>query len=64
MSWALALPFEDMRDILANPVKHVPTLNATNLEALIFNNPYVAWLSECTLYAPNSKSLIGAGAFR
>ena len=64
VSWALALPFEDMRDILANPVKHVPTLNATNLEALIFNNPYVAWLSECTLYAPNSKSLIGAGAFR
>jgi len=64
VSWALSLSFEDMRDILANPVKHVPTLNATNLEALIFNNPYVAWLSECTLYAPHSQALIGAGAFR
>jgi len=58
------MPFEEMRDVLANPVKHVPTLNATNLEALIFNNPYVAWLAECTLYAPNSYNIIGGGAFR
>lgn len=64
VTWALSMSFEDMRDVLANPVKHVPTLNATNLEALIFNNPYVAWLAECTLYAPNSHSLIGMGAFR
>lgn len=64
VTWALSMPYDDMRDILANPVKHVPTLNATNLEALIFNNPYVAWLAECTLYAPNSQTLIGMGAFR
>jgi hypothetical protein len=64
VSWALDMPFDEMRDVLANPVKHVPSLNATNLEALIFNNPYVAWLAECTMYAPNSHGLIGAGAFR
>jgi hypothetical protein len=64
VTWALDMPFEEMRDVLANPVKHVPTLNATNLEALIFNNPYVAWLAECTLYAPNSYNIIGGGAFR
>jgi putative DNA primase/helicase len=64
VTWALSLPFDEMRDVLANPVKHVPTLNATNLEALIFNNPYVAWLAECTLYAPNQSSIIGGGAFR
>lgn len=64
VTWALSMPFDEMRDVLANPVKHVPTLNATNLEALIFNNPYVAWLAECTLYAPNSYSNIGGGAFR
>ena len=64
VSWALSLPFDVMRDVLANPVKHVPTLNSTNLEALIFNNPYVAWLAECTMYAPNSQSVIGMGAFR
>jgi hypothetical protein len=64
VSWALDMPFDDMRDVLANPVKHVPSLNATNLEALIFNNPYVAWLAECTMYAPNSHALIGGGAFR
>lgn len=64
VSWALDMPFDEMRDVLANPVKHVPSLNATNLEALIFNNPYVAWLAECTMYAPNSHALIGAGAFR
>ncbi len=64
VTWALAMPFAEMRDVLANPVKHVPSLNATNLEALIFNNPYVAWLAECTLYAPNSYSNIGGGAFR
>jgi phage/plasmid-associated DNA primase len=64
VSWALSMSFEDMRDVLANPVKHVPTLNATNLEALIFNNPYVAWVSECTMYSPNSSSIIGMGAFR
>ena len=64
VSWALEMPFDEMRDVLANPVKHVPSLNATNLEALIFNNPYVAWLAECTVYAPNSHALIGSGAFR
>jgi len=64
VTWALSMPFDEMRDVLANPVKHVPTLNATNLEALIFNNPYVAWLAECTLYAPNQSSIIGGGAFR
>jgi phage/plasmid-associated DNA primase len=64
VSWALDMPYDEMRDVLANPVKHVPSLNATNLEALIFNNPYVAWLAECTMYAPNSHALIGAGAFR
>ncbi len=64
VTWALSMPFDEMRDVLANPVKHVPSLNATNLEALIFNNPYVAWLAECTMYAPNSYSNIGGGAFR
>ena len=64
VTWALNMSIADMRDVLANPVKHVPTLNATNLEALIFNNPYVAWLAECTLYAPNNSVNIGGGAFR
>ena len=45
--------------MLANPVKHVPTLALSNLDALIFNNPIVGWLAECTLYAPNSKIKFG-----
>jgi len=63
-AWCLSMSFDQMRDTLANPVKYCPDLNATNIEALIFNNPIVAWLSECTLYAPNSQCPLGGGAFR
>jgi len=63
-AWALNMTFESMRDVLANPVKYCPHLNATNLEALVFNNPICAWLAECCLYAPNSYTSLGGGAFR
>jgi len=63
-AWVLSMPYDVMRDTLANPVKYCPNLNATNLEALVFNNPIVAWLAECCLYAPNSHAGLGGGAFR
>jgi putative DNA primase/helicase len=63
-AWALNMPFAEMREVLANPVKFCPQLNATNLEALVFNNPICAWLAECTLYAPQSHTALGGGAFR
>jgi phage/plasmid-associated DNA primase len=63
-AWSLEMTFDQMRDVLANPVKYCPKLNATNLEALVFNNPICAWLAECTLYAPNSSTTLGGGAFR
>lgn len=64
VSWALSLSYETMRDILANPVKHVPAIASTNLEALVFNNQFVAWMAECCLYAPNTATKIGRGAFK
>jgi P4 family phage/plasmid primase-like protien len=63
-AWALEMSFDQMREVMANPVKFCPQLNATNLEALVFNNPICAWLAECTLYAPNSQAVLGGGAFR
>lgn len=63
-AWALQMTFEEMRDVLANPVKYCPQLNATNLEALVFNNPICAWLAECCLYTPNGHTVLGGGAFR
>jgi putative DNA primase/helicase len=63
-AWALAMPHDQMREVLANPTKFAPTLNATNIEALIFNNPIVSWLAECTMYAPNSHTPLGAGALK
>ena len=44
VSWALEMSFQEMRDVLANPVKHVPSLNRTNIDALVFNNQFVSWL--------------------
>jgi phage/plasmid-associated DNA primase len=64
VSWALSMPFEDMRDVLANPVKHAPSLARTNIDALVFNNQYVAWMAECCLYAPNTATVVGRGAAR
>lgn len=64
VSWALSMPFDKMRDILANPVKHCPSISTTNLEALVFNNQFVAWMAECCLYAPNTATLIGRGALK
>lgn len=63
-AWALAMGHDQMREVLANPTKFAPTLNTTNIEALIFNNPIVAWLAECTMYAPNSYTVLGAGALK
>ncbi len=64
VSWALSMSFADMRDVLANPVKHAPSLAQTNIDALVFNNQYVAWMAECCLYAPNSATHVGRGAAR
>lgn len=63
-AWALSMKHDEMREVLANPTKFAPTLNTTNIEALIFNNPIVAWLAECTMYAPNSYTVLGAGALK
>jgi phage/plasmid-associated DNA primase len=62
VTWALSMPYDKMRDVLANPVKHVPSISATNIEALVFNNQFVSWMSECCLYAPNTATKIGRGA--
>lgn len=62
VSWALSMSYEDMKDIMANPTKHVPSLNKTNIEALLFNNQFVSWLNDCCLYAPNSTTPVGQGA--
>lgn len=64
VAWALSMSFDDMRDVLANPVKHAPSLAQTNIEALVFNNQFVAWMAECCLYAPNSSTVVGRGAAR
>lgn len=63
-TWLLQMSFENMRDVLANPVKYCSNLNESNLDALVFNNPICAWLADCTLYAPNSSAILGGGAFR
>ena len=62
VTWALSMPYATMKDVLANPTKHVPSLNRTNIEALLFNNQFVAWLHDCCLYAPNSVTPVGQGA--
>jgi len=62
VSWALSMNYNDMKDIMANPTKHVPSLNKTNIEALLFNNQFVSWLNDCCLYAPNSTTPVGQGA--
>lgn len=62
VTWALNLGYEQMKDILGNPTKHVPSLNKTNIEALLFNNQFVSWLNDCCLYAPNTHTPVGMGA--
>ncbi len=62
VSWALTMDYATMKDVLANPTKHVPSLNKNNIEALLFNNQFVAWLNDCCLYAPNTITAVGAGA--
>ena len=63
-TWLLEMPYADMKDVLANPAKHCPNITATNLDALVFNNPICAFLADCCMYAPNSYTPLGNGAFR
>ena len=46
------------------PQKKALRASKTNIDALVFNNQYVAWMSECCLYAPNSATVVGRGAAR
>ena len=62
VTWALSMSYDQMKDVLANPTKHVPSLNKTNIDALLFNNQFVSWLNDCCLYAPNTHTPIGQGA--
>jgi len=62
VTWALSMDYATMKDVLANPTKHVPSLNKTNIEALLFNNQFVAWLHDCCLYTPNTVTPVGQGA--
>lgn len=64
VTWALSMSKSKMKDVLANPVKNCPQINQTNIEALIYNNQFVAWLEECCLYAPNTKTIVGRGALK
>lgn len=62
VTWALNMGYDLMKDVLGNPTKHVPSLNKTNIEALLFNNQFVSWLNDCCLYAPNTHTAVGMGA--
>lgn len=64
VTWALSMGFDRMREVLSNPVKHVPSISSTNIEALLMNNQFVAWMAECCLYAPNTATPIGRGALK
>jgi P4 family phage/plasmid primase-like protien len=64
VTWALSMPQSEMRSVFASPVRHAPSLALTDIEALRLNNPFVAWIDECILYAPNSTTIIGRGKLR
>ena len=63
VSWALSMP-SPRCGTFCQPCKTRSSLAQTNIDALVFNNQYVAWMGECCLYAPNTATHVGRGAAR
>jgi putative DNA primase/helicase len=59
LEWVLTMPEAEVRSLIVNTNKSVPTLAKVRNEALCDTNPLADWLDNCIVLAPASKTYIG-----
>ena len=59
LEWVLTMPETEVRALVVNTNKSVPTLAKVRGEALCDANPLADWLDNCILLDPDSKTYVG-----
>ncbi|AFZ22330.1 DUF3854 domain-containing protein [Allocoleopsis franciscana] len=59
LEWVLTMPEAQVRSLVVNTNKSVPTLAKVRGEALCDANPLADWLDNCIVLDPDSKTYIG-----
>ncbi|MBD2130079.1 DUF3854 domain-containing protein [Microcoleus sp. ZQ-A2] len=59
LEWVLTMPEAEVRSLVVNTNKSVPTLAKVRGEALCDTNPLADWLDNCIVLDPDGKTYIG-----
>lgn len=59
LNWALAMPDSDMFELVKNTALSVPSLAQAKNDVLLSSNALAAWLDECAIFSPDSRTQIG-----
>lgn len=59
LEWVLTMPEAEVRSLVVNTNKTVPTLAKVRGEALCDANPLADWLDNCIVLDPDSKTYVG-----
>jgi P4 family phage/plasmid primase-like protien len=59
LNWVLAMPDAEMRSLIVDTDRSVPSLSQAKQESLIATNPLAAWLEECCVFAPGARTKTG-----
>ena len=59
LNWALEMSDVEMFELIKNTAVSVPSLAAAKIDVLTASNSLAAWLEDCCIFAPGSRSQIG-----
>lgn len=59
LNWALEMSDAEMFELVKNTAVSVPSLSAAKIDVLTASNSLAAWLEDCCIFAPGSRSQIG-----
>jgi|GEM_PF-1995659 len=59
LNWALEMSDVEMFELIKNTAVSVPSLAAAKIDVLTTSNSLAAWLEDCCIFAPGSRSQIG-----
>jgi putative DNA primase/helicase len=62
LNWALEMSDAEMFELVKNTAVSVPSLSAAKIDVLTASNSLAAWLEDCCIFAPGSRSQIGTAS--
>jgi putative DNA primase/helicase len=59
MNWVLAMPDDEVTELVKNTHRSVPSLAISTAETLIETNPMASWLDDCVVIELTAKTYVG-----